>query len=261
MLSSQISRSPVTARSRALVIGGALALTLPIAGLAVFAQSRTSFTGSVLDPASRAVPDARIVLTNTETQAKHDVLSDGSGRFTLTDLPTGRYSMEVRRPGFMTVKAEVVLAKEGGEGRFQLKLGSLKETITVSVSSDPVSATAAAPSVPASRTRATPGGAVDAPCVDPGTTGGHIIPPRKLVDVRPVYPDHLRAGRVAGAVTVEGLVGRDGTVHDLRVTGAPHADLGSAVVDAVSRWTFTPTRLNCEPVEVAITAVVNFEYR
>ena len=260
MLSSQISRSPVTARTRALVLCGALAVALPIAGLAVFAQSRTSYSGSVLDPASRAVADARIVLTNVETQAKHEVLSDASGRFAITDLPTGRYSMEVRRPGFMAIKAEVVLAEKAGEGRFRLKLGSIRETIVVSVPSKPAAGTAA-PSVPASTTRATPGAAAEQPCVDPGTTGGNIIPPKKLVDVRPDYPEHLRADKVAGTVTLEGVVGRDGKVHDMRVIETPHADLGKAAVDAVGRWAFTATRLNCEPVEVAMTVVVKFEYR
>ena len=260
MLSSQISRSPVTARTRALVLCGALAVALPIAGLAVFAQSRTSYSGSVLDPASRAVADARIVLTNVETQAKHEVLSDASGRFAITDLPTGRYSMEVRRPGFMAIKAEVVLAEKAGEGRFRLKLGSIRETIVVSVPSKPPAGTAA-PSVPASTTRAAPGAAAEQPCVDPGTTGGNIIPPKKLVDVKPDYPEHLKADKVAGTVTLEGVVGRDGKVHDMRVIETPHADLGKAAVDAVGRWAFTATRLNCEPVEVAMTVVVKFEYR
>jgi outer membrane biosynthesis protein TonB len=55
--------------------------------------------------------------------------------------------------------------------------------------------------------------------------------------------------------------GRDGTVHDLRVVETPHPDLGKAAVEAVGKWRFTSTRLNCEPVEVAMTVVVNFENR
>jgi len=260
MLNPRINRSPIGARSRALVLCGALLVALPIAGLAVFAQARASFSGSVLDPASRAMPDARIVFTNAQTQAKHEVLSDGSGRFALTDLPLGRYSVEVRRPGFMTVKLEVVLAEEGGEGRFQLKLGSIRESLVVSVAPEPASG-AAAPAVPASAVRANPGAPAEQPCVDSGTTGGHIIPPKKLVDVKPDYPEHLKADRVAGTVTLEGVVGRDGKVHSMRVIETPHADLGKAVVDAVGRWAFTATRLNCEPVEVAMTVIVRFEYR
>jgi len=44
------------------------------------------------------------------------------------------------------------------------------------------------------------------------------------------------------------------------VVEAPHADLGKAVVDAVNRWSFEPTRLNCEPVEVKINVIARFEY-
>jgi TonB family protein len=216
----------------------------------------------VLDPASRVVAGARIVLTNTETKQTHEVASDDAGQFILAELPTGRYAVEVRRPGFMTIKAEVVLAEEGGQEKFQLKLGSLQEMVTIKVSANPSGGAdgAARPTVPSSSTRATPGAPAATPCVNPGATGGNIIPPRKTGDAKPVYPDHLRADKVAGSVTVEGLVGRDGAVHDLRVVETPHVDLGKAVVDAVGRWAFSPTLLNCAPVEVKITVIARFEY-
>jgi len=262
MLSTRVSRSPLTASARAAVVMLAFAVALPIAGLAVFAQARASFSGSVLDPASRVVPDTRVVLVNSETQSKHEVVSDSSGRFTITDLPTGRYSVELRRPGFMTIKAEVVLAEIGGQGSFQLSLGSLQEMVVVQAVAGPTGGMsgASSPAVAAAVTRVTPGAATMPPCTDAGTTGGNIIPPRKIIDVKPVYPSHLSADKIAGTVTVEGIVGRDGAVHDLRVLETPHPDLGKAVVDAVSHWAFSATRLNCEPVDVKITVVARFEY-
>ena len=260
MLSSQISRSPITARTRALVVCCALALALPLAGLAVFAQVRASFTGSVVDPADRVVPDAHVVFTNAETQAKHEMKTDASGRFSLTGLPAGRYTMEVGCPGFMAIKAEVVLADKPGEGRYQLKLGTLRETITVRGPFKPAGATAA-PSVPASAMRVTPGNAVEQPCADSGTTGGNIIPPKKLIDVKPAYSEQLVAGGVSGKVTVEAVIGRDGNGSRPAGRRDPHRDLGKAAVEAVGKWKFSATRLNCEPVEVAITVIVNFENR
>jgi len=259
MLNARTNRTTVTPTARAAVVLLAMAIALPIAGLAVLAQSRAVFKGSVLDPAARVVSGARVVLTNIETKQTHEVASDDAGQFTLADLPTGRYAVEVKRPGFMTVKAEVGLAEEGGQGKFQLKLGSLQEVVVIKVSAV-AAAAAAGPTVPASAARPTPGRPAAAPCADPGTSGGHIIPPRKLHDAKPVYPDHLRADRVAGSVTVEGVVGRDGAVHDLRVLETPHPDLGTRVIDAVSRWAFEPTRLNCEPVDVKITVTATFVY-
>jgi TonB family protein len=259
MLDTRTNRAPVTTKARAAVAVLAVAIALPVAGLAVFAQSRASFKGSVLDPAARVVSGARVVLTHADTQAKYEVASDDAGQFTLADLPTGRYTMAVSRPGFMTIKAEVVMTDPGGSGTYMLKLGALQEVVTVKVAAV-AAAAAAGPTVPASAARPTPGLPAASPCTDPGTTGGHIVPPKKLHDVKPLYPDQLRAGKVAGSVTVEGIVGRDGAVHDLRVIETPHADLDKAVIDAVSRWAFEPTRLNCEPVEVKITVIAKFVY-
>jgi TonB family protein len=259
MLNTRTNRTPITPTARALVVLLALAIALPVAGLAVLAQSRAVFKGSVLDPAARVVSGARVVLTHADTQAKHEVASDATGQFTLADLPTGRYAMTVSRPGFMTIKGEVVLTDTGGSGTYTLKLGSLQEMVVVKVAADAPgkSAGAAQSSVPPAAARATPAAV---PCPDPGTTGGHIIPPKKIHDAKPAYPDHLRADRIAGSVTVEGVVGRDGAVRDLKVIETPHADLGQAVVDAVSRWAFDPTLLNCEPVEVKISVVARFAY-
>jgi TonB family protein len=259
MLSTRVSRSPLTASARAVVVMLALAVALPIAGLAVFAQARASFSGSVLDPASRVVPNTRILLTNTATKATQEVRSDAAGRFEFPSLDPGNYIMEASQPGFMTIKLALVVTERGVQRDFSLKLGSLQEMVVVKVSVDAPGnpAGAAQPSVPPSAARATPAAV---PCPDPGTTGGHIIPPKKIHDAKPAYPDHLRADKIAGSVTVEGVVGRDGTVHDLKVIETPHADLGQAVVDAVSRWAFNATRLNCEPVDVKITVIARFVY-
>jgi len=258
MLSRRTNRAPVSASARAVVVIAAILIALPVAGLVVWAQSQTSFTGSVLDPMNRAVQNVRIVFTNAETGVKFEGKTDG---FTVADLPMGRYQMVVSQPGFMSIKSEVVLKEEGGKGKYVLKLGSLMETIVVQVSDTPDAAAAAAPKVPAGAARPTPGAPALPPCQDTGTTGGNIIPPRKLVDVKPQYPDQLRASKVAGTVRLEATVGGDGKVRDITVVETPHVDLGLAVADAVGRWIFTPTRLNCEAVDVKIGVTANFVYR
>ena len=226
MLNTRTNRAPVTTSARVAIVIVAILIALPLAGLVVWAQSQSSFSGSVLDPMDRAVQNARVTFTNVETGTKHEGKTGVDGRFTVADLPTGRYEMEVSRPGFMTIKSELVLREEGGQGKFVLKLGSLQETVVIHVSNVPGGDAATKPMVPAGAAKPSPGPSTEAPCTDSGATGGNIIPPRKLIDAKPAYPEHLRADRIAGAVKVEGLVGRDGAVHDLRVIETPHADLG-----------------------------------
>jgi TonB family protein len=76
--------------------------------------------------------------------------------------------------------------------------------------------------------------------------------------MKPLYPAELVAERVTGQVVVEGTVGGNGLVHDLKVVNAPHPDLSRSVLDAVSAWQFDPTLLNCDPVDVKITVTAQF---
>jgi TonB family protein len=87
--------------------------------------------------------------------------------------------------------------------------------------------------------------------------GGEISEPRKIRDVKPIYPEIARAARVSGVVIIEATIAEDGTVRDARVLrGVPLLD--EAALGAVRQWLFTPTLLNGVPVEVVITASVNF---
>jgi hypothetical protein len=88
-LNPTISRAPLTTATRTAIACLALAITLPVAGLAVFAQTPASFAGSVLDPTNRLVPNARVVLTHTRTQTRHEVRSDSVGHFEFVGLPAG----------------------------------------------------------------------------------------------------------------------------------------------------------------------------
>jgi protein TonB len=94
-----------------------------------------------------------------------------------------------------------------------------------------------------------------------GGMGGNILQPWKIVDVKPVYPEHLTSARVGGTVTMEALIGTDGTVRDIRIVSSPHPDLDRAAADAVRQWEFTPTILNCTPVDVRMNISATFEAR
>jgi TonB family protein len=87
--------------------------------------------------------------------------------------------------------------------------------------------------------------------------GGNIAPPKKLKDVKPVYPELATSARVQGVVIVEAVIGQDGKVQNSRVLRSiPLLDQGA--LDAVKQWEFTPTILNGEYVPVVMTVTVNF---
>lgn len=87
--------------------------------------------------------------------------------------------------------------------------------------------------------------------------GGDVQAARILHRVLPVYPPLARQARVSGAVQLLGVVGRDGRVAQLQVISG-HPLLVRAALDAVQQWTYRPTLLNGEPVEVVAPIEVRF---
>jgi protein TonB len=75
--------------------------------------------------------------------------------------------------------------------------------------------------------------------------------------VFPSYPlEALRAG-LQGTVVLQALVGRDGSVEDLKLVQGYFA-LGNAAIAAVKQWRFRPYRLNGEIVEMQTLLTLTF---
>jgi protein TonB len=72
-----------------------------------------------------------------------------------------------------------------------------------------------------------------------------------------VYPPLARQARIAGAVHLAALISADGRIRNLQVISG-HPMLTQAALQAVSEWTYKPTLLNGEPVEVLTEITVNF---
>jgi protein TonB len=88
--------------------------------------------------------------------------------------------------------------------------------------------------------------------------GGSIRVPRRINDVRPVYPVIAQQARREGTVVIDALIGEDGRIRQARVLSKPEPLLDEAALAAVRQWVFTPTLLNGEPVSVAMTVTVDF---
>ena len=88
--------------------------------------------------------------------------------------------------------------------------------------------------------------------------GGQIKEPKKLKDVKPVYPQIATQARVQGVVILECTISPQGKVTDVKVLrGIPLLD--QAAMEAVRQWVYTPTLLNGVPVPVIMTVTVNFK--
>jgi TonB family protein len=90
--------------------------------------------------------------------------------------------------------------------------------------------------------------------------GGQVMGSRLVYAPRPKYPREAKKAHVEGKVRLEALVGTDGAVKDLKMTSGDPA-LVKAATEAVSRWTYKPTALNSQPVEVITEIDVNFTLR
>jgi protein TonB len=83
------------------------------------------------------------------------------------------------------------------------------------------------------------------------------VSPRKLVDVRPVYPDIARSARVEGTIIMEAVLDTNGRVTLLRVLKSVPL-LEQAAVDAVRQWRYTPSSYGGHAVSVLMTITVRF---
>ncbi|MEO7192116.1 MAG: M56 family metallopeptidase [Vicinamibacterales bacterium] len=91
----------------------------------------------------------------------------------------------------------------------------------------------------------------------PIRVGGNIRPPLRLKNVSPIYPAEARAAGIQGMVILEAVIGTDGAVKDARVVKSVPG-LDDAARAAVLQGVYMPTLLNGQPVEVLMTATVNF---
>ena len=77
------------------------------------------------------------------------------------------------------------------------------------------------------------------------------------VSVPPDYPLLARQMKVQGAVSLQALISRDGTIQELQILSGPSI-LAAAAREAVKQWHFKPFLQNGQPVETQAKITVNF---
>src|SRR3954467_3462493 len=71
---------------------------------AAFAQSdRGTITGTVSDPAGAVIANAAIEAKNTDTGLVYPAATSGTGNYTISQLPVGKYNISATSSGFKKV--------------------------------------------------------------------------------------------------------------------------------------------------------------
>lgn len=210
-----------------------------------------SIAGQVTDQTGGVIPGATLTLTDRQTNAQVQAISNAYGRFEFTNLAPAEYELVTRLSGFKSVVSVVAVSSgTASQLAIALPIGSLSETITVNCSPESFSVLRALFPVLSAQAPSTP-----------VRVGGSIREPKKILDVRPTCPSSAPEGE--HAVKLTGTIGVDGSIIDVmpsQVDGgvdAP-ADLVTAALEAVRQWAFTPTQLNGQPVEVTIEVTIRF---
>jgi TonB family protein len=209
---------------------------------ATLAQSRDtepSLSGSVYDASRAAIPGAMVVVSNGKT--RDVVIADDAGQYKFAVLAEGTYTIEVSKLGFRWHRKENVVIQPGQHQRqdLTLEVGEVSQYVEVVGKSPHVS------SVPRQPQRI--------------RVGGNVQQANLIHEVRPDYPESARQSGIEGTISLEAIIGKDGTVVSHRVLSSlADASLAKAASEAVKQWRYQPTLLNGEPIEVVTTITINF---
>src|SRR5207245_7219618 len=116
----------------ALAVGALLYAALPVTGQERFGE----IGGAITDPSGAVVPNAKVTLTNRDTNRVITLKTGTSGSYIATNLEPGRYNIRVEASGFSAYEIPDVSLLVGKTLKVdaQLKVGATSETVQVSES-------------------------------------------------------------------------------------------------------------------------------
>src|SRR5260370_36050940 len=68
--------------------------------LTIAQSDLSTITGTIKDPSGSAVPNAKLIVRNEATGVERTTKSSDSGSFSVTNLPSGMYTVTVEAAGF-----------------------------------------------------------------------------------------------------------------------------------------------------------------
>jgi hypothetical protein len=108
-------------------------LILLLTAGAAWAQGTAQLSGTVRDESGAVLPGVTVTATQTATGLVRTVVTDDSGGYLLTNLPTGPYRLEVALQGFRSYVQTGIVLQVGGTPTVNavLAVGGLEESVTV----------------------------------------------------------------------------------------------------------------------------------
>ncbi|HJQ96989.1 MAG TPA: energy transducer TonB [Candidatus Polarisedimenticolaceae bacterium] len=88
-----------------------------------------------------------------------------------------------------------------------------------------------------------------------------MVRPVLLHKVQPDYPNVARRIRLEGRVTVQAVIGLDGSVESVEILRSSSPLFEDAALDAVKQWTYRPATMGGQPVRVYFVVEVGFVLR
>jgi len=103
-------------------------------------STQASLIGRITDPKKAVIPAAIVTVINTSTGFHYQGITNETGEYYVTDLPPGRYRIEVEKIGFKAViqSGLILHVQDALEVNFEMTLGSASESVTVAGESSPV---------------------------------------------------------------------------------------------------------------------------
>lgn len=97
------------------------------------AQFRAGVQGTVSDSAGALVPDAKVVLRNTETDKTQEVTTNAEGFYRITGLAPGKYELTVEKTGYKkSIAQSLSVSAENIQGMdVILEIGEITATVTI----------------------------------------------------------------------------------------------------------------------------------
>src|SRR5215813_5072052 len=122
----------------------AVVLLVHVPAICIFAQtSNATLGGTVSDPTSALIPGVMVTVTNVATGIVTTVLSNESGTYQFASLQTGTYKVNAELTSFQTQTYNNVVLGLSQQVRlnFMLQMGTLAQSVEVSVAADTLIAT------------------------------------------------------------------------------------------------------------------------
>src|SRR5438093_2829902 len=117
------------------------ALSVLLASAPARAQLSTAeLSGRVTDSSGAVLPGVTLNATQTDTGFTRTVVTDATGSYVLSNLPTGPYRLEVSLQGFRTFVRTGIVLQVGNSAVISpvLELGAVEERVTVQGAAPPV---------------------------------------------------------------------------------------------------------------------------